>query len=176
MQRPISLVIFFAYISLFSAVAFGATPQTFLTLNSQPGDYIGQGITQTLTPADGTFSVSNSSDAVSISFNTPTYSQFWYLDFGSASTVKFGRGEYDGAQRTAFRSPTRPGIDVSGDGRGCNIDAGRFMVSDFALNTDGTIARLGIDFEQHCEAATPALYGSVRYNSSVTAIPRLGIA
>jgi len=50
--------------SLLSSVAAGATPQTFLTLNSQPGDYIGGGITQTFTPADGTFSVSNSSDAV----------------------------------------------------------------------------------------------------------------
>ncbi len=175
MRLRITLVIF-SYVSLFCTFATGATPQTFLTLNSQPGDYIGQGITQTLTPADGTFSVSNSSDAVSISFNTPTYSQFWYLDFGSASTVKFGRGEYDGAQRTAFRSPTRPGIDVSGDGRGCNTDTGRFLVSDFALNTDGTIARLAIDFEQHCEGATPALYGSFRYNSSVAAVPRLAVA
>jgi hypothetical protein len=98
------------------------------------------------------------------------------LDFGSATTAKFGWGEYDGAQRTAFRSPTRAGIDVSGDGRGCNTDTGRFLVTDFALNTDGTIARLAIDFEQHCEGATPALYGSFRYNSSLAAIPRLAVA
>src|SRR4029077_14310047 len=174
MRIRITLVIFSSFISLFSAVASGTTPKTFLTLNSQPGDYVGQGITRTFTPADGNFSISDSSAAVSISFNNST--QFWYLHFGSPTTVKFGSREYDGAQRTAFRSPTRPGIDVSGDGRGCNTDTGRFLVSDFALNTDGTIARLGIDFEQHCEAATPALYGSVRYNSSVTAIPRLGIA
>jgi hypothetical protein len=151
MRLRITLVIFSSFVSLFSTVAAGATPETFLTLSSQSGDYIGQGVTQTFTPADGTFSVSNSSDAVSITFNAP--SQFWNLDFGSPSTVKFGRGEYDGAQRTAFRSPTRPGIDVFGDGRGCNTDTGRFLVSDFALNPDGTIARLAIDFEQHCEGA-----------------------
>jgi len=168
--------IFSCFVLLFSAVASAATPQTFLTLISQPGDYIGQGITQTFTPADGSFSVSNTADTVSISFNTSNFSQFWYLDFGSPSTVKFGRGEYDGAQRTAFRSPTRPGIDVFGDGRGCNTDTGRFLVSDFALNTDGTIARLAIDFEQHCEGAPPALYGSFRYNSSVAAVPRLAVA
>jgi hypothetical protein len=178
MRLRITLVLFssFAFVFLFSAVASCATPQTFLTLDSQPGDYIGQGITQTFTATDGTFSVSNTTDTVSISFNTSTFSQFWYLDFGSASTMKFGWGEYDGAQRTAFRSPTRPGIDVSGDGRGCNTDTGRFLVSDFALNTDGTIARLAIDFEQHCEGATPALYGSLRYNSSVAAVPRLAVA
>jgi hypothetical protein len=173
MRLRITLVIF-CLVTLFSALASGATPQTFLSLESQPGDYIGQGITQTLTPADGTFSVSNSSDAVSISFNSST--QFWFLDFGTPSYVKFGLGEFDGATRTAFRSPTRPGIDVSGDGRGCNTDAGRFLVSDFALNPDGTIARLAIDFEQHCEGAPPALYGSFRYNSSVAAVPRLAVA
>jgi len=176
MRRCTIPAIFFACISSFSGVAFAATPQTFLTLNSQPGDYIGQGVTQTFTPSDGTFFVSNRSDTVSISFNTATYSQFWYLDFGTATTAKFGYGEYDGAQRTAFRSPTRPGIDVSGDGRGCNADTGRFLVSDFALNTDGAIGRFAIDFEQHCEGATPALYGSFRYNSAVPAIPRLAVA
>lgn len=173
MRLRINLLIL-SLVSLFSAVASGATPQTFLTLISQPGDYVGQGITQTLTPADGTFSVSNSSDTVSISFNSS--SQFWDLDFGSATTVKFGGGEYDRAQRTAFRSPTRPGIDVFGDGRGCNTVAGRFLVSEFALNSDGTIARLAIDFEQHCEGAPPALFGSFRYNSAVAAEPRLAVA
>src|SRR5579864_5441442 len=100
----------------FAATASASTPQTFLTLISQPGDYIGGGTTETFTPADGTFSVTNSTDTVSISFHTPDFSQFWYLDFGSPVTQKFGHGEYEGAQRTAFRSPTRPGIDVSGDG------------------------------------------------------------
>jgi hypothetical protein len=175
MRLRITLFVFFL-VSSFSGVASGATPQTFLTLISEPGDWVGQGITQTLTPADGAFTVTNTSDTVSVSFNTPDYSQFWSLDFGSATTAKFGRGEYDGAQRTAFRSPTRPGIDVSGDGRGCNMDAGRFLVSDFALNSDGTIARLAIDFEQHCEVFMPALYGSFRYNSSVAAEPRLAVA
>lgn len=162
-----------------TASALASTPQTFLNLMSQPGDYVGQGSTQTFTPADGTFALSNTAYTANVTFHNSDYSQFWTLSFGtpsSVSTVKFGRGEFDNAQRTAFRSPTRPGLDVGGDGRGCNTVTGRFMVSDFALNTDGTIARLAIDFEQHCEGATPALYGSVRYNSYVTAVPRLGIA
>ncbi len=158
-----------------TSIASASTPQTFLTLISQPGDYVGQGTTETYTPADGPFSVTNTPDSVSISFHTPSYSDFWTLQFGAPTSQKFGHGEYEGAQRTAFRSPTRPGVDVSGDGRGCNTDAGRFLVTDFALNTDGTVARLAIDFEQHCEGAVPALYGSLRYNSAVAAVPRLGI-
>ena len=49
MRLRITLVIFASFVSLFSPVA-SATPKTFLTLSSQSGDYIGQGITQTFTP------------------------------------------------------------------------------------------------------------------------------
>lgn len=42
MQLRTTLALF-SLVSLFSAVGAAATPQTFLTLNSQPGDYIGQG-------------------------------------------------------------------------------------------------------------------------------------
>ena len=87
MRLRITLVIFSSFVSLFSTLASSATPKTFLTLSSQSGDYIGQGITQTFTPADGTFSVSNSSDAVSITFN---------------------------AQRTGSRIPVSFGIWTSG--------------------------------------------------------------
>jgi Calx-beta domain len=158
-----------------TAITSASTPQTFLTLISQPGDYIGQGTTETYTSADGTFTVNNTSNTISISFHTPSYSHTWLLQFGTPTSQKFGHGEFEGAQRTAFRSPTRPGIDVSGDGRGCNTDTGRFLVSDFVLNADGTVARLAIDFEQHCEGSTPALYGSFRYKSAVPAVPRFGI-
>ena len=164
-------------VSLFSYPASASTATTYLYLNSQPGDYVGQGVTQTLTAADGTFTVTNniSPSEVSVFFNTPGYTQSWTLQFGSPENMKFAKGEFVSAQRTAFRSPTLPGEDVSGDGRGCNTDAGQFLVSDFALAKDGTVARLAIDFEQHCEGAAPALYGSVRYNSEVSAVPRLGI-
>src|SRR5438874_13017270 len=46
---PLRVSLVLAFVSSFCSFAAGSTPQTFLTLNSQPGDYIGQGITQTLT-------------------------------------------------------------------------------------------------------------------------------
>jgi urease beta subunit len=84
--------------------------------------------------------------------------------------------EYEAAQRFAFHSPTRPGLDVSGNGRGCNIVAGRFLVSDITFAPNGSIQTLAVDFEQHCEGATPALFGSVRYNSNVSVVPRVSVA
>jgi hypothetical protein len=161
----------------FAPYAISATAQTFLYLNSQPGDYIGQGIQQTFTPADGPFAVQTySSGGLQVSFHTPDYSSWWYLDFGPPSGSKFVKAEYEGAQRFAFHSPTKPGIDVFGDGRGCNTDIGRFLLSQLTLATDGSVVSLAIDFEQHCEGATPALYGSVRINSAVSAVPRVSVA
>ena len=153
-----------------------AMPQTLILLNSQPGDYIGQGLQQTFTPADGTLTASAlANGGVQVSFHNSDFSQFWFLNFGPPSPQKIVASEYEGAQRFAFHSPTRPGLDVFGDGRGCNNVTGRFLVSDFALNVDGTLARFAVDFEQHCEGANPALYGSVRYNSGSKVAPRLGV-
>ena len=106
-----------------------ATTQTILVLNSQPGDYIGQGLQHTFRPPDGTFTVTTTyNSGIQVSFSGS--GEFWTLDFGPPSALKFLPNEYEGAQRFPFHSPTRPGMDVSGDGRGCNRDIGRFLLSD----------------------------------------------
>jgi len=122
-----------ALVSSLYCVASASNAATYLYLNSQPGDYVGGGVTQTLTPAEGTFTVSSASSTVSISFKTPDYSQFWELEFGTPQSMKFGKGQYVGAQRTAFRSPMLPGVDVGGDGRGCDTDTGQGASIQFSV-------------------------------------------
>lgn len=58
--------------------------ETYLYFNSQPGDYIGQGVTQTWTTQDGTFTATGSagSNVVSIRFNG---SDWWTLNFAAPS-------------------------------------------------------------------------------------------
>jgi Calx-beta domain-containing protein len=156
--------------------AVAATPQTFIMLNSQPGDWVGQGMLQTFTPSDGTFTFTKiPTGGVQVSFYNPTPSHFWNLWFKPPSGQAFAKAEYEGAQRFSFGSPTKPGMDIFGDGRGCNTVTGRFLVMEAAFDTAGNVLRLAIDFEQHCEGATPALFGSVRYNSTVSAIPRVSV-
>ena len=168
----IQIVLVSAVLTLFPSLS-GA--QTFLSLDSQPGDYIGQGMSQTFTPADGTFVAQKLANGVEVTFHTADYSSNWTLFFGPASGLTLARNEYEAAQRFAFHSPTKPGMDVSGDGRGCNTISGRFLVSYVAFTSTGGIQSLAIDFEQHCEGAAPALFGSVRYNSNVTAVPRVSV-
>jgi hypothetical protein len=147
---------------------------TFLTLNSQPGDFVGGGITQTFTPGDGTFTVGADIGGAAVSFHTPDFSSSWDLIFGPPKSETFRQGEYEGAQNF-FGLPTAPLMAVGGDHRGCNVITGRFLVSELALAPDGTLQRLAIDFEQHCEGAQPALFGSVRFNSDVPVLPRLSV-
>jgi Calx-beta domain len=105
----------------------------------------------------------------------PTTVPIGLCSFGPASGLTLTKSEYEGAQRFAFHAPPKPGMDVFGDGRGCNTITGRFLVSYISFNGNGTIQSLALDFEQHCEGAVPALFGSVRYNSSVTAVPRVSV-
>ena len=61
---------------------------TFLLLNSEPGDYIGRGIHQVFTPADGIFCISRNFDGrVSISFFGSGFGTYWFANF---------KGPYDG--------------------------------------------------------------------------------
>jgi len=170
----------FVLISLFafarSAKAATTDIDTLLTLNSQPGDFVGQGLTQTFTPKDGTFIVGTSPGGeVQVFFHTSDFSSFWELFFAPPRGQTLFREQYEGAQRAVVGAPTRSGIDVSGDGRGCNTITGRFLVSEISFALDGTVLKLSIDFEQHCEGAAPALFGSVRFNSDVPVAPQVSV-
>jgi len=146
---------------------------TFLAFRSQHGDYIGQGQTWTLTPTDGTLTLATGTGSVSVQFQG---SRWWSLRFGSPTGNLLTPGVYEGATRWPFESPTKPGLDVSGDGRGCNTLTGRFVVLEAQYGPSHDVQRLAIDFEQHCEGSPPALYGSVRYQSAVSVEPRLSVA
>jgi hypothetical protein len=158
--------------SLFSFLVAGliflsspAGAATFLHFNSEPGDYIGGGVEQTWTTESGIFTASlNSDKVVSISF---TGLDWWYLDFAGPNGQPLQPGPYENAARYPFQSPTQPGLSVSGNGRGCNTLSGRFDILEAVYTPSGEIERFAADFEQHCEGAEPALFGSIRYNATV---------
>lgn len=145
----------------------GAYAQTtLLSLNSQPGDYIGQGQQRTLTVADGWFSAnSNFDNGVSLSFHGNDPSVWWYLDFAAPGNLPLAPGVYEHATRFPFQAPTAPGLSVSGEGRGCNTLTGRFEVLEATYGPSGEVLTFAADFEQHCEGSAPALSGSIRYNA-----------
>jgi hypothetical protein len=46
-----------------------------------------------------------------------------------------------------------PGLDVSGDGRGCEDIAGSFKVFQVSYDPDGSISRFSAAFQQLCDDA-----------------------
>ena len=161
-----------AVASLTTASAWAQT--NVLYLNSQPGDYIGQG--RRVTYTTGSFTeLGFSTQIVGFSFYADTDATYWYLDFAAPQGQALGPGMYEGATRYPFQSPTHVGLDVSGDGRACNTLTGRFLVLDASYDVDGSVLTFAADFEQHCEGGTSALYGAIRVNSSLPIVPKLAI-
>jgi hypothetical protein len=145
-----------------------------LTLQSEPGDFIGAGGTFdiTYTPENSDFFF------VNIFESPPTFLQFILgtvtsgrdntfasLDFGTNQLgIPIQPGFYADAERAAFASLGHPGLDVSFQNRGCNTLTGNFTISEATFTPDlQTITSFVASFEQHCEGATPALFGTFSY-------------
>jgi hypothetical protein len=75
-------------------------------------------------------------------------------------------GLYAGAANYPFQQPTQPGLDFSGEGRGCNEITGWFEIIEIQV-VGSSVLSLAIDFIQHCEGGAPALFGAIRVNSNV---------
>jgi hypothetical protein len=136
---------------------------TFLYMNSEPGDYIGQGIEQLYTSDDSTIRGSFSQDGGGFfaSVIQGNYDHWWYVDIAAAPGEPLVEGSYTGALRYPFNDGA-PGLSVSGDGRGCNTLTGQFDVNQISRASTGELLVFDATFEQHCEGADPALFGRIR--------------
>jgi subtilisin family serine protease len=147
---------------------FDLLGKTNFTLNSQPGDYIGLGQHIVRTSIGATMNLSTQFGEGAYIFYqtfTPSYSS-WSFNFGAPGGQVLTPGVYEQATRWPFQLSTVPGLDVSGDGRGCNMLTGRYVVLEVERVND-QYTRFAADFEQHCEGGSVPLFGSVRFNSVV---------
>ena len=157
--------------ALFIAPIDAYSVETSLMMTSDTGDYIGQGLDYFYAATDGTFTAQrNYANGVSISFHTPGYTHWWYLDFAAPNDAPLTVGSYSGATRFSFQSPGEPGLDIHGDGRGCNTLTGSFEVKEITYGTGDDIVAFWATFEQHCEGWSSALRGDIRFNADAPPI------
>lgn len=131
-------------------------------LTSQLGDYVGQGKAIAYsTPGHDAFVNANPGSVV-VSLSAP--GAFLTAIFGSDRGQPLTTGIYGDARRQY--GPGHPRLDVVANGAGCNNTSGWFEILEISYNGPD-IASLAVDFEQHCEFEEPALFGSIRVNSSV---------
>ncbi|MEU0738506.1 hypothetical protein [Streptomyces sp. NPDC006134] len=148
------------------AEAAGGTPVavTKYSHTSGAGDYIGQGGSTALTPATATITAGG--DAAYVRFRVRTDDTWWDVDLAAPAGEKLRPGVYRNAERAAFRTGRSPGLDVTGDGRGCNEVYGQFSVNQIETDASGAITVLDAAYTQRCESAdAPALKGVVKFHA-----------
>jgi hypothetical protein len=136
---------------------------TFLYMNSEPGDYIGQGIEQLYTSDDSTIngSLPQGGGYFSAFVLQGNFDHWWFVDIAAPPGEPLVEGSYTGALRYPFNDDA-PGLSVSGDGRGCNTLTGQFDVNEISHASTGELLVFDATFEQHCEGFDPALFGRIR--------------
>jgi len=172
------LMRFLTFLAAVFVLAFAAWPAVaapppsagpFLYMTSQPTDYVGAGKEWSYTASSmifgGSHSTVNGIEQVSLSQTDFPFGDWWYQRFAAPAGQPLVPGVYEEATRWPFQAVTEPGLDISGNGRGCNMLTGRFVVHDAIYGANQSIRFFDASFEQHCEGATPALYGEVRFGA-----------
>lgn len=187
MKRILTYLLFIelALMSVLPGTAAGMTVAR-LTLDSEPGDLIGQGGMfdifyelpgDTVSPQiRGSLPDGSPAKLLFVLDSPEPGNQFALAFFGTDQLgIPIQPGTYTDAQRADFASPGHPGLDISFQNRGSNTLTGSFTIFDVSFVTDSSgqfrIDTFDAEFEQHSEGVEPALFGRFQYDASGLVIP-----
>ena len=135
---------------------------------SEKGDWIGAGKNYA---GSGDVAVSlwtSGSNAISFQLAGTT----WDAEFAAPGGGRLMPGLFSPAQRYPFQVGTAAGLDIGGDGRGCNTLNGRFSVEEMQWAPGQGLVRFSVIFEQRCEGYTSALRGMINFHASGNTDPK----
>lgn len=139
--------------------------RTKFVFDSDPGDFIGQGKHYEYTQADGVLEAFAGPRGGGFSVLGPH--DTWFGAFQPVPGGRIRRGvTYTGAKRydrSDQREGNSPGLEVIGQGRGCNQLTGEFTVHDWKFDADGGTTEMSFSFVQHCEDSEPAFRGQADF-------------
>jgi hypothetical protein len=113
---------------------------TYLTFNSEAGDWVGGGLSRLYTPENARIRA------------------FVDLAFGRQALLP---ATYDPAVQWPPAVSLMPTLSFSGTGRGCGQSTGRFVVRSLKYGSLGQIARLHMTFVQQCTGGSASLSGEL---------------
>lgn len=140
----------------------GATPATgnYIYLQSDSGDYIGDGRTYTYTPDNALVTVSATAGLLSVEVSgTETWSGRFLV---MSQLNQLQTGYYGGLMRYPYNNPVKGGLEWYGEGRGSNTLTGWFAI-DNVTYVNGVLTAIDLRFEQHSEGLEPALHGKIHW-------------
>jgi len=129
--------------------------------DGNPGDYIFSG-TDTVTK--GAWSGTASPTLVQIHVDAAG-GPWWDWAFESSmlpGSPALTTQNYPNTERWPFESAGHPGMDVSGNGAGCNMSTGEFQIEAITLSA-GTLKDFTATFVQYCDGSPP-LHGCVHFH------------
>jgi hypothetical protein len=141
--------------------AFDVAPvPTFVSLRSDPGDWIGAGGTYRYTQANAVITIDTNARMFHIQV---AGDESWWANVQVPDTLaRLTPGMYANVTRYPFNDPGEGGLMVWGESRACNTLTGWFAIDDVRYAGD-TLTGVDLRFEQHCEGDTPALHGAVHW-------------
>jgi hypothetical protein len=130
-------------------------------------NWISQGKSRVFTPADGDFSgYGNYDNGFGFTFSafTDLPYEYWNGEFAAPYNAPLSGGDYPVATRFPFQQPEEAGLDIDGDGHGCNISYGSFVVNEVSGGSWPT--HFSASFFQRCEYEdNPPLWGHIWYQA-----------
>ena len=144
--------------------------RTFVAIDSQNGDPIGQGRKEVYSPANSLITVTkndSTGNGVTVTVNSinATRNSDWRFRFNARQGETLQAATYVGATRAGLTGLT-PGLDMSENFSSCSTVTGRFTIAEIAFAPDGTVSALAADLEQHCEDGAAGLFVGIRYNTT----------
>jgi hypothetical protein len=136
---------------------------TAFTVDSEAGDFIGAGRSFTFTSSNATITATGDDTALTMTVNDGTDHFAADVAAPTGGTLTAGTTY----TTTHLGDASNAGLDVSGDGRSCTSSTGTMTVHEITLDGSNALATLAVTYEQHCDGSTPALFGELRFNSTV---------
>lgn len=164
----------YAYAVTFHQPTAGPPPGAVAVLRYQSsrGDYVGAGQSNSYTLTHSQYTAVIDSAQAELQFNMPfNGSTSWNVTLEAPAGQQLVPGLYVQTARWPFQPFQLPGLNFSGDGRGCNRSTGRFLVSQAVYGPNQTVQRFHAKFEQHCELASPVLRGELWIDAQGSTTP-----
>lgn len=132
---------------------YGGT--TRLTVSSDPGDFVGAGRQYSFDPSNTGFDI----DGFKTRFSFQVDPGSWFGIFVPPQGEVLASGSQWPDAVRENDAGSGPGMEIGGDGRGCNTLTASFTVTGATYDPAGFTKTFGVQFVQHCEGAEPALRG-----------------
>ena len=134
-----------------------AEPWTY-TYASTPGDFLGQGLKHTFYGHTSDFALTG--NRTGLEYAVSGDREDWAIRLAPATGQTLAAGIYETAR---FAGPGVVGLDIGGNGRGCNTSHGTIIIHNLRTDDDGDVTGLWATYTQYCGSATAPLKGTIRW-------------